>query len=217
MKIFNFITLFPNKIEAYFKEGLQLRAIEKKIFSVNIINLRDYSLDKFKRVDDTVYGGGPGMLLKVEPVDRCLNSLGNSKGKVIYLSPSGINFTQKIAQDLSLSTENLTFLSGYYEGIDHRIIEHLVDVELSLGNYVLSSGDLPALCVSDSISRLLPGFMGDHSLVDESHNVEGILEYPQYTKPSIYNDWKVPEVLLSGNHEEISSWREKNRKKSSKG
>jgi tRNA (guanine37-N1)-methyltransferase len=208
----NFLTLFPKKIAAYFAEGLQAKAIEKNIFSINIINLRDFSNDKFSRVDDTVYGGGPGMLLKVEPVYLALNSLGGDKGKVCYLSPSGKTFSQSMAKEFSLSTENLTFLSGYYEGIDQRIIEHLVDVELSLGNYVLSSGDLPALCIADSIIRLLPEFLDGESLLDESHNIEGILEYPQYTKPSKFNNWKVPDVLLSGNHKDIAKWKEANRK-----
>ena len=214
----NFITLFPNKIQSYFAEGLQKKAIEKGVFKINVINLRDFSSDKFGRVDDTVYGGGPGMLLKVEPSHKALLSLGENKGIVCLMSPSGIPYSQKKAVEFAEKNENLTFISGYYEGVDHRVTEQLVDVELSLGNYVLSSGDLPSLCVSDSVIRLLPGFMGDAygSLVDESHNKEGQLEYPQYTKPQIYNEWKVPEVLMSGNHSEISKWKEKNRKQTNR-
>ncbi|HMW04624.1 MAG TPA: tRNA (guanosine(37)-N1)-methyltransferase TrmD [Leptospiraceae bacterium] len=210
----NFITLFPQKIQSYFQEGLPAKAIEKGVFQIKIIHLRDFSSDKFGRVDDTVYGGGPGMLLKVEPIHKALLSLGEEKGRVCLMSPSGTPFTQQIANDFANKKENLTFISGYYEGIDHRVTEHLVDIELSLGNYVLSSGDLPSLCVSDSVIRLLPGFMGDSygSLVDESHNKEGQLEYPQYTKPQNYNNWLVPEVLISGNHLEIAKWKEKNRK-----
>ena len=169
-------------------------------------------------MDDTVYGGGPGMLLKVEPIHKALISLGDKKGTVCMMSPSGIPYSQKMATDFATQKSNLTFISGYYEGIDHRVTEHLVDVELSIGNYVLSSGDLPSLCVSDSVIRLLPGFMGDSygSLVDESHNREGQLEYPQYTKPQNYNEWLVPDVLISGNHSEISKWKEKNRKQTNR-
>ena len=210
----NFITLFPNKILSYFSEGLQKKAIDKGVFSVSIVNLRDFSSDRFGRVDDTVYGGGPGMLLKVEPIHKALLSLGDKKGIVCLMSPSGTPYSQRIAGEFAEKKTNLTFISGYYEGIDHRVTEHLVDVELSLGNYVLSSGDLPSLCVSDSVIRLLPGFMGDSygSLIEESHNEEGQLEYPQYTKPQNYNEWLVPDILISGNHLEISKWKEKNRK-----
>lgn len=212
MKI-NFITLFPEKIKTYFESGLQSRAIEKGIFSINIINLRDFSTDKTGRVDDTIYGGGPGMLLKVEPIDLALSSLGEARGKVCLLSASGIPMDQSIAKEFAEKNEDFTLISGYYEGIDHRVTEHLVDIEVRLGNYVISSGDLAALCVADAIIRLLPGFMGaGESLVDESHNVDGVLEYPQYTKPSVYKEWKVPDVLLSGNHAEIKKWRESNRK-----
>jgi tRNA (guanine37-N1)-methyltransferase len=211
----NFITLFPKRIESYFTEGLPEKAIKKGILDLRIINLRDFSNDKWNRVDDTVYGGGSGMLLRVEPFFHALESLGANKGLVIALSPSGKVFSQQTAIDYKKSNSSFTFLSGYYEGFDHRIIEHLVDVEHSLGNYVLSAGDLPALCIADSILRLEPDFMHDSvgSLKEESHNEEGVLEYPQYTKPASFNNWHVPEVLLSGNHKEIAKWKEKNRKK----
>ena len=214
----NFITLFPNKILSYFSEGLPKKAIDKGVFQINIVNLRDFSSDKFGRVDDTVYGGGPGMLLKVEPIHKALISLGDKKGTVCMMSPSGIPYSQKMATDFATQKSNLTFISGYYEGIDHRVTEHLVDVELSIGNYVLSSGRFAITLCSDSVIRLLPGFMGDSygSLVDESHNREGQLEYPQYTKPQNYNEWLVPDVLISGNHSEISKWKEKNRKQTNR-
>ncbi|PJZ69543.1 tRNA (guanosine(37)-N1)-methyltransferase TrmD [Leptospira perolatii] len=211
---FNFISLFPSKIEAYFREGLQEKAIRRNIFSIQVVQLRDFANNKHQKVDDTPYGGGPGMLLKVEPIHLALQSLGEEKGKVILTTPSGIPFTQEIAMKLASAQSNLTFISGYYEGVDHRVSEHLVDIELSLGNYVLSAGDLASVCIVDAVSRLLPGFMGDEgSLSDESHNVVDVLEYPQYTKPSEYNGWKVPEVLLSGHHAAIESWRETNRKR----
>lgn len=212
---FNFITLFPEKIQSYYSDGLPAKAIQKGVMELQILQLRDFANNKHSKVDDTVYGGGAGMLLKVEPIDLALQHLGNSKGKVILLTPSGKTFTQSIARDFAEKKENITFISGYYEGVDHRVTENLVDVELSIGNYVISSGDLAALIVSDAILRLLPGFMGDHegSLKDESHNLEGILEYPQYTKPAVYKGWKVPEVLLNGNHSEIQKWKEAHRKK----
>lgn len=210
---FNFITLFPNKILSYFQEGLQAKALAKGILELNVINLRDFANNKHGKVDDTVYGGGAGMLLKVEPFHLALNSLGEKKGFVILTSPSGYPLSQAICKALA-KKEILTFLSGYYEGVDHRVSEFLVDVELSLGNYVLSSGDLASLCISDAVLRLIPGFLGDYenSLEEESHNKEGVLEYPQYTKPADYNGWKVPEVLLGGHHAEIQKWREANRK-----
>lgn len=211
---YNFISLFPEKIQAYYSSGLPARAIERGILELNTIQLRDFANNKHGKVDDTIYGGGSGMLLKVEPFHLALQSLGQKKGFVILTSPSGMQFTQSVARKLS-KFPIITFLSGYYEGVDHRVSEFLVDVELSLGNYVLSSGDLASLCISDALLRLIPGFMTDSegSLSEESHDEEGVLEYPQYTKPAVYNSWKVPEVLLSGNHLEIQKWKQANRKK----
>lgn len=204
----NFISLFPERIYAYFREGLPKKAIENGICDIEVVYLRDFSLDKYKRVDDEVYGGGPGMLLKIEPIDRALKYLDEKKGYVCLMSASGRIYNQKIANELLEMGKNITFISGYYEGIDYRVTQHLVDLELSLGEFVMSSGDLAALCIADSIIRLLPGFMGKSlSLEDESHNEKGVLEYPQYTRPSEYNGWKVPEVLLSGNHKEIEKWK----------
>lgn len=210
---FNFITLFPNKILSYFQEGLHAKALSKGILELNVIHLRDFANNKHGKVDDTVYGGGAGMLLKVEPFHLALNSLGEKKGFVILTSPSGYPFSQAICKALA-KKEIITFLSGYYEGVDHRVSEFLVDLELSVGNYVLSSGDLASLCIADAVLRLVPGFLGDYqnSLAEESHNEEGVLEYPQYTKPAEYNGWKVPAVLLGGHHGEIQKWRKANRK-----
>lgn len=209
---FNFLTLFPQKINSYFGEGLQKKALDSGVFSYRTVFLREFG-DKWGRVDDTVYGGGPGMLLRVEPIHRALDSIQDKKGTVVLLSPTGQEFTQRISEKLS-SHSILTFISGYYEGIDHRVTEHLVDMELCIGKYVLSSGDLPALCVADSVLRLLPGFLGggSSSIQDESFSEDNVLDYPQYTKPSIYNGWTVPEVLLNGNHGEIKKWKEEHRK-----
>ena len=208
---FNFITLFPSKIEAYFQEGLQSRAIESGILTFQTCNLRPFG-NKWGRVDDTVYGGGPGMLLRIEPIEKALESL-DDRGYVILLSPSGTLFSQKKAEELS-KKQSITFISGYYEGVDHRVTEHLIDAELSIGKYVISSGDLAALCISDSVLRLLPGFMGggEESLRDESHTLDDVLDYPQYTKPATYKGWEVPSVLLNGHHGEIKKWKETHRK-----
>ncbi len=210
---FNFITLFPERIETYFSTSLPGKAVERGLLRVHTIQLRDFAGNKHNRVDDTIYGGGPGMLLQVGPIYRALEFLGECKGHVILLSASGKTFTQKMAEEIYLSTNTLTFISGYYEGVDARVSEYLVDREVSLGNYVLSSGDLAALCIADCIARLIPGFLGrTESLLEESY-VEGeYLEYPQYTKPRNFMGWKVPEVLLEGNHKEIQKWRKEHEK-----
>ncbi|GBF49060.1 fused tRNA (guanine-N(1)-)-methyltransferase/unknown domain-containing protein [Leptospira ryugenii] len=211
---FNFVTLFPEKIESYFSTGIPGKARERGIVQINAVHLRDFAGNKHHKVDDTIYGGGPGMLLQVGPVFRALESLGEEKGEVILLSPSGALFNQDLAREIYASNQAITLVSGYYEGVDHRVTEHLVDREVAIGNYVISSGDLASLVVADCISRLVPGFLGkQESLVEESHNEEDQLEYPQFTKPFEFNGWTVPDVLVNGNHEEIRKWREKNRKK----
>lgn len=210
---FNFITLFPDKIESYFSTGIPGKARTNQVIEVNTIQLRDFAGNKHNKVDDTIYGGGPGMLIQVGPVYRALESLGDKKGLVILLSPSGELFDQQLAMELACASDSITFISGYYEGVDHRVTEHLIDREVAIGNYVISSGDLASLVVADSISRLVPGFLGkEASLAEESHNAEEELEYPQYTKPFEFMGWTVPEILVNGNHEEIRKWRQKNRK-----
>ncbi|MDX1959209.1 MAG: tRNA (guanosine(37)-N1)-methyltransferase TrmD [Leptospiraceae bacterium] len=211
---FNFLTLFPEKIQSYFASGLQAKAIENEIVKIKIIQLREFANNKHSKVDDTLYGGGAGMLMKVEPYHLALESLKNEKGYVILTSASGKLFTQEIARELASEHDKITFLSGYYEGVDHRVTEHLVDTELRLGNFVLSSGDLASLSIADSILRLVPGFLGGalETLAEESHTLDGVLEYPQFTKPAEFHGWKVPDVLLNGNHAAIEKWREENRK-----
>ncbi len=214
---FNFITLFPAKIEAYFADGILGKAREKGLLETHILHLRDFAENKHNKVDDTIYGGGPGMLLQVGPIYRALESLGDQKGMVVLLSPSGELFQQKMAQQWVQKQSTFTFISGYYEGVDHRVALHLVDTEVALGNYVISSGDLGSLVLADCLSRLEPGVLGkEESLSEESHNEEGSLEYPQFTKPADFLGWKVPEILLNGHHEEIRKWRELNRKQRSK-
>ena len=211
---FNFITLFPERIEAFFNTSVPGKALDKKIIEIHTIQLRDFAGNKHNRVDDTIYGGGPGMLLQIGPIYRALESLGENKGKVILLSASGETWNQELANEFAHFKEPITFLSGYYEGIDGRVREHLVDREVALGNYVISSGDIAAICIADCISRLIPGYLGKiSSLLEESHNESDVLEYPQYTKPREFMGWKVPDVLTDGNHKEIDLWREANRKK----
>jgi tRNA (guanine37-N1)-methyltransferase len=210
---FNFITLFPERIQSYFSSGIPGKAVERSFLEINTLQLRDFAGNKHNKVDDTIYGGGPGMLLQVGPIYRVLESLGEEKGHVILLSPSGELFNQKLAKEIYEQHKTITFISGYYEGVDHRVTEHLIDREVGIGNYVISSGDLAALVVADCLSRLVPGFLGkEESLAEESHNEIEELEYPQYTKPYDFMGWTVPDVLLGGHHEEIRKWREKMRK-----
>lgn len=217
---FNLITIFPEIFSSYLNEGMLKRAIDKKIFSVKAINLRDFTNDKHKTVDDTPYGGGAGMLLKIEPLYQALKSLKAKPGlktkKIILLSASGKKWNQKMAQEYS-GLKELTFICGRYEGVDARINE-FIDEEISIGDYILTGGELPALTIIDSVARLLPGVLGNNeSALDESHSQFGVGEYPQFTRPEIFvagkKKLKVPEILLSGNHKNINEWRRKNMKK----
>jgi tRNA (guanine37-N1)-methyltransferase len=187
-------------------ESIVKRAREAKLLDLKIHNLRDWTHDRHKIVDDRPFGGGPGMLLKVEPLFEAIESLQREKTKVILLSPSGRKFDQSIARELAQS-EDLLLVCGSYEGFDERVREALTDDELSIGDYVLTNGALPAMVVIDAVARLLPGVLGDdESSRDESFS-HGLLEYPQYTRPAEFRGMKVPEVLLSGNHAEIEKWR----------
>lgn len=200
------LTLFPELFDVFEKWSIVGRTIEKGIFSLNKINIRDFSKDKHKRVDDYPFGGGPGMVMRPEPI---YDAIANAKSKdslVIYLSPQGRPYNQELANSLS-KQNHLILLCGHYEGIDNRIIDNYVDLEISLGDYVLTGGELPAMVVIESIIRLLPGALsGEESYVNESH-YNGLLEYPQYTRPRVFNDLPVPEILLSGDHKKIDEWR----------
>jgi tRNA (guanine37-N1)-methyltransferase len=205
MKI-DVLTLFPAMFAGPLDESIVKRAREAKLLDLKINNLRDWTHDRHKTVDDPPFGGGPGMLLKVEPLFEAIESLQREKTKVILLSPSGRKFTQEIARELSQETD-LLLVCGSYEGFDERVREALADDELSIGDYVLTNGALPAMVVIDAVARLLPGVLGDdESSHDESFSA-GLLEYPQYTRPAEFRGMKVPEVLLSGNHAEIEKWR----------
>ena len=211
--IFNFalmkidvLTLFPAMFAGPLDESIIMRARKSGLLDLKIHQLRDWTHDKHKTVDDHPFGGGPGMLLKPQPIFEAVESLKREGTKVILLSPSGRKFDQKIAQELA-QEKDLLLVTGHYEGFDERIRETLADDELSIGDYVLTNGALPAMVVIDAVARLLPGVLGDdESSRDESFS-HGLLEYPQWTRPADFRGMKVPEVLLNGNHAEIEKWR----------
>ena len=214
MKI-DILTLFPGLIESYFQDSILKRAIEEGHLKIQIHNIRDFSTDKHKKVDDTPYGGGAGMLMTCQPLFDALRHVkGQNKGPVIFMSPQGKRFNQEKAQSLS-ETKELILLCGRYEGIDQRVKDALIDEEISIGDFVLTGGELPALIITDAITRLLPGVLGDEqSAHDDSFSpgMEGMLEHPHYTKPAVFEGMAVPDILLSGNHAKIQEWRMQNRK-----
>ncbi len=210
MKI-DILTLFPEICRAPLSESMMKRAQERKIVDLRIHNLRDWTKDKHHIVDDAPFGGGQGMVMKPEPIfaaveDLKQSAIKNQQSKIILMSPSGRRLNQKMATDLSKES-HLIVICGHYEGVDHRVIEHLVDLEISIGDYVLTNGAIAAVVLVDAIVRLLPGVLGhERSAVDDSFGA-GSLEGPQYTRPAEFRGWKVPQVLLSGNHAEIAKWR----------
>jgi tRNA (guanine37-N1)-methyltransferase len=200
------ITLFPDIFFGPFDESIIGRARKNGLVEINTVNLRNYAHDERGTVDDKPYGGGPGMLLKVEPLFEAVENIRTEKSLVILTSPQGERFSQQAAVDLS-GYEHLIFVCGHYEGVDERVRAKLIDKEYSIGDYVLTSGNLAAMVMTDAIVRLLPGVLGcDESSTDESFS-DGLLEYPQYTRPPEFREMKVPEVLLSGDHGKIAQWR----------
>ncbi|MCL2706387.1 MAG: tRNA (guanosine(37)-N1)-methyltransferase TrmD [Spirochaetaceae bacterium] len=204
MKI-NILTLFPEIISVYFNNSIMSKAVEKGLVDFNIVNIRDFAKDKHKTCDDYPYGGGAGMILKPDPLFEALDSVSASAIRTIYPSPSGKVFNQAYAKDLSKEKE-LIFICGRYEGIDQRVIDRYVNDEICIGDYILSSGEIAALVIIDSVYRLLDGVISSSSLEEESFE-KGILEYPQYTRPADFNGIKVPDVLLSGHALNIKNWR----------
>jgi tRNA (guanine37-N1)-methyltransferase len=205
---FDVLTLFPEVFTPYLHVSMMQRAMERKIIRVDLHNIRDFSKDKHHTTDDSPYGGGGGMVMKCEPVFAAVEQvLGTPLPcPLILMTPQGRTFTQQVADELS-HLPRLALLCGHYEGIDERIRAHLVTDEISVGDYVLTGGELPALCLIDAVARLLPGMLGDpDGALDDSFS-SGMLEYPHYTRPEDFRGWKVPEVLLSGNHSEIERWR----------
>ena len=201
---FNVLTLFPEMFSAL-DESIIGRGKEKGLIDINLINIRDFSKNKHKKVDDTPYGGGAGMVMEPTVVYDAYCSVKESNAKVIYMSPQGKTLNQQMVQDLA-KEENIILLCGHYEGIDQRVIDEIVDEEISIGDYVLTGGELPAMVLIDSVSRYVEGVLKEDSIQEESFT-NGLLEYPQYTRPEIFLGKRVPEVLLSGHHENIKEWR----------
>lgn len=206
--IFNIITIFPNIFDSYFNESILKRAQKKKLIKIAVHNLRDFTEDKHKKVDDSPYGGGPGMVIKIEPIYRAVEAV-KRKAKsaklkrVILFSTRGKKLDSKVAQRLS-KYDQLILICGRYEGVDERVAEHIADEEISIGDYVLAGGELPAMILVETVSRQIPGVLGKYESLEE---VKG--SYPVYTKPEAFKGWKVPKVLLGGNHKKIEEWRKK--------
>jgi tRNA (guanine37-N1)-methyltransferase len=205
---FDVISLFPEMFSAISAHGITSRALEKQIYSMHVMNPRDFTQDNHKTVDDRPYGGGPGMVMLAEPLEKAITAAKalNANAKVIHLSPRGVPLTHQKVMELSQQT-GLILLTSRYEGVDERLLQSHVDEEISIGDYVLSGGELPAMVLIDAIVRQLPGVLGDADSAIEDSFVNGLLDCPHYTRPEVYQDNSVPEVLLSGNHAKIREWR----------
>lgn len=218
---FDILTLFPDAIMPYLTTSILGRAQEQQRIDIQAIDVRAFATDNHKTVDDTPYGGGPGMILKIEPIDRALQKIKKNVGegarKTVVLSAKGVPFTQQRAEEYS-QLDHLTLICGRYEGVDQRVVDHLADEELSIGPYVLAGGEIAALAVVEATARLIPGILGnpeslaDESFVHSNQDAQDWVEYPQYTKPATYNGWEVPEILLNGDHQAIAEWREQHRR-----
>jgi len=205
---FDVLTLFPDMFNNIMKESIIGRAVNDGLVEINPVNIRDYTTDKHNRVDDYPYGGGAGMVMQAQPIYDAYKSVAKEDKSipVIYMSPQGKTFTQQMAKDLALN-DRIILLCGHYEGVDERVLEEIVTDEISIGDYVLTGGELPAMVVIDTVSRLIPGVLAEDSTKEESFS-NGMLEYPQYTRPVEFMGKKVPDVLLSGHHANIKKWRE---------
>ncbi len=208
------LTLFPEMFEGFRNTSIIKRAIEKELIKINLINFRDYSPLNNKQVDDTPYGGGAGMLLRVEPIFECLDSIDTDDAYIVLLSPEGTKFEQKIAKKMANEIKHLIIICGHYEGFDERIKTRVNEV-ISIGDFVLTGGEIPAMAITDAISRLIPGVITDSSLTEESFD-NNLLDFPQYTKPASYRGLDVPEILLSGNHQKINEYRKNEQLKKTK-
>lgn len=209
MKI-DILTLFPEMCECFLNTSIIGRALKNGLIDVKCHQIRDFAYDKHKRVDDTPYGGGKGMVMLAEPIYKCFESVCQQRGvrpTLIYMSPKGEVLNQEIVKDFSSNHENIAILCGHYEGVDERIIEEIVDMQISTGDYVLTGGELPALILVDAVARLVPGVLSESVCFEDESHYNGLLEYPQYTKPAIWRDREVPEVLLSGHHANIEKWK----------
>jgi tRNA (guanine37-N1)-methyltransferase len=201
------VSLFPSMFTSWLQQGVVARAVERGLVSVDLVDLRQFGVGKHRITDDYPFGGGAGMVMKAEPLFDAVESLHLSEGTpVLLMSPRGRTFTQRTAEQLA-GQKHLVLISGHYEGVDERVREHLVTGEISIGDYVLSAGELAAMVVSDAVTRLIPGVLATSSILEESFT-SGLLEYPQYTRPAVYRGWEVPEVLLSGHHAGVRKWRQ---------
>lgn len=201
------ITVLPQMVEPFMNESILARAQKKGLVEIHIHNLRDYTLDKWKRVDDYPYGGFAGMVMQVEPIDRCISALKDERDydEIIFTSPDGEQFTQHVANDLSMK-ENIIILCGHYKGIDQRVRDHLITREISIGDFVLTGGELPAAVMADAIVRLLPGAIGDEQSAFSDCFQDDLLSAPIYSRPAEYKGWRVPDILLSGHEAKIKEW-----------
>lgn len=205
---FDILSIFPGMFASAFECSLLKKAQEKNLIEIQVHDIRHYTEDKHRMTDDAPYGGGGGMVMKVEPIDRALQAVAPDRDQalIVLLTPQGETFSQKIAQELALHPR-IVLVCGHYEGLDERVRTYLVDREISIGDYVLTGGELPAMLVVDAVARLVPGVLGNATSVVTDSFAMGLLEYPQYTRPAEYRDWKVPDVLISGHHREIEKWR----------
>lgn len=206
---FHVLTLFPDMIRDGFQTSITGRAVEKGLLSLDTVNIRDFSVNKHNRVDDYPYGGGAGMVMQAEPVYLAYQSVAEKlpkKPKVLYMSPQGKVFNQRMAEELA-QEEEIVFLCGHYEGIDERVLEEIVDEEVSIGDYVLTGGELPALVIMDAVSRLVGGVLHNEDSAEFDSFHDNLLEYPQYSRPEVWHDKQVPPVLLSGHHGKVDAWR----------
>ena len=207
MTSFDILTLFPTLCAGCFADSILKKAQENLLIQVRCLNIRDWATDKHHVTDEPPYGGGPGMVMKPDPIFAAVESIRTERSHVILMAPGGRRFNQEIAAELSRK-EHLIFICGHYEGIDHRVSEHLADDELSIGDYVLTNGAIAAAVMVDAVARLIPGVLGEAESARDDSFSSGLLEYPQYTRPSDFRGWKVPDVLVSGNHRAIRDWRE---------
>ncbi len=207
---FDILTIFPNAFESYFSESIIKRALDKKLININIYDIREFGEGKWKQVDDTPFGGGPGMLMMIEPIYKTLKKIKRKKkSKVVLFSPSGKKFDQNMAKDFSSSLDQIIMICGHYEGVDSRISE-FIDLEVSIGDYVLTNGNIPAMVLVDAVTRIIPGVLGNEdSFYEDSFYSDFSKEYPQYTKPRKFKGLEVPPVLLSGDHGKIEEWKKK--------
>src|SRR5271157_4165457 len=207
---FDILSVFPEMFESPLNHSILKRAQEKGMAEIHLHNIRDYAEDKHRMTDDAPYGGGGGMVMKVEPIDKALASIVPSRDNtvVVLLTPQGETFDQKIAEEMSRYSR-IVLVCGRYEGVDERVRDHLIDREISIGDFVLTGGELSAMVIVDVVARLIPGVLGNNESASSDSFSTGLLEYPHYTRPGSYREWQVPEVLVSGNHREIESWRRK--------